>query len=189
METVQTNLWEGKAIISSAGKGFLRAANPKESTIPPMEVIGSCVIPVVFPPIDRVFRTSFRVVRDLPYAVVPGAAFMKEHHSTISFREKEGFKPTPESTWVPFSSHTTNSATSSNDITAAWISFCAVRPPADDSSDSDNPQHIPKCFDEASEDSLEQVVDHLHSTCWKNKERRRSHAVTVNAKRNILSAS
>ena len=106
METVQTNLWGGKAIISSAGKGFLRAANPKDSAIPPMEVIGSGVIPVVFPPIDRVFRISSRVVRDLPYAVVLGAAFMKEHHSTISFRDKEGFKPTPESTWVPFSSHT-----------------------------------------------------------------------------------
>ena len=154
IETVQTNLWGGKAIISSAGKGFLRAANPKDSAIPPMEVIGSCVIPVMFPPINRVFRISFRDVRDLLYAVVLGAAFMKRHHSTISFREKEGFKPTPESTWVPFSSHTTNSATSSKDITAAWTSFCAVRPPADDSPDPESPQRIPKCFDEASEDSL-----------------------------------
>ena len=186
METVQTNMWGGKVIISSAGKGFLRAVNPKDSAIPPIEVIGSCVIPVVFPPIDRVFRISFRVVRDLPCAVVLGAAFMKEHHSTISFREKEGFKPTPESTWVHFSSHTTNSATSSKDATAAWTSFCAVRPAADDSPDPDNPQYIPKCFDEVSEDSLDQVVDHLHSTCWKTKERRRSRAATVNAKRNTL---
>ena len=185
-ETVQTNLWGGKAIISSAGKGFLRAARPKDSAIPPMEVIGSCVIPVVFPPIDRVFRISFRVVRDLPYAVVLGAAFMKEHHSTISFREKEGFKPTPESTWVPFSSHTTNSATSSKDITAAWTSFCAVRPLADDGPDPDNPRRIPKCFAEANEDSLDQVVDHLYSTCWRTKERRRSRAATVNAQRNAL---
>ena len=185
MKTVQTNLWGGKAIISSAGKGFLRAANPKGSAIPPMEVIGSGVKPVVFPPIDRVFRISSRVVRDLPYAVVLGAAFMKGHHSTISFRDKEGF-PTPESTWVPFSSHTANSATSSKNITAAWTSFCAVRPPADDGPDPDNPQRIPKYFAEASEDSLDQVVDYLHITCWKTKERRRSRAATVNAKRNTL---
>ena len=30
------------------------------------------------------------------------------------------------------------------------------------------------------------MVDHLHSTCWKTKERRRSRAATVNAKRNAL---
>ena len=63
-----------------------------------MKVIGSCVITVVFPLVDRVFQISFRIVRDLPYAVVLGAAFMKEYHSTINFRDKEGFKPTPEST-------------------------------------------------------------------------------------------
>ena len=111
---------------------------------------------------------------------------MTEHHSTISFREREGFKPTLESTWVSFSSHTTNSATSSKDITAAWTYFCAVRPPADSGPDPDNPRCIPKCFAEAKEDSLGQVVDHLHSTCWKTKERRRSRAATVDAKRNVL---
>ena len=129
-----------------------------------MEVTGSCVIPMVFSPVDRVFRVSFRIIRDLPYAVVLGAAFMKEHHSTIRFREEEGFRPTPESTWVPFSSHTTNSATSSKDITAAWTSFCAVRLPADNDTKPNYPRHvIPKCLAEAKEDSLDQVVDHLHS--------------------------
>ena len=111
---------------------------------------------------------------------------MKEHHSTISFREKEGFRTTPESTWVSFSSHTTNSATSSKDITAAWTSFCAVRPPADSDPDPDNPRRIPRCSAKANEDSLDQVVDHLHGTCSKTKERRRSRAATVNAKRNAL---
>ena len=110
---------------------------------------------------------------------------MKEHHSTISFREKEGFKPTPESTWVPFSSHTTNSATPSKDITAAWTSCCAVQPSPDNDLDPDDPRHvIPKCLAEANEDSLDQVVNHVHNTCWKIKERRRSHAATVIARRN-----
>ena len=186
-KTVQTNLSGGRSIISSAGKGLLRAANPRNSGVSPMEVIGSCLIPMVFSTVDRVFRISFRVVRDLPYAVVLGAAFMKKHHSTIIFQEKEGFKPTPESTWVPFSSHTTNSATSSKDITAAWTSFCAVRLPAAKDLDTDDPRHvIPKCLAEAYEDSLDQVVDHLHRICWTIKERRRSHADTVDAKRNAL---
>ena len=186
-KTVQTNLRGGRSIIGSAGKGFLRAANPRNSGVSPMEVIRSCVIPMVFPPVDRVFRISFRIVRDLPYAVVLGAILKKEHHSTLSFREKEWFKPTPESTWVPFSSHTTNSVTSSKDITVAWTYFCAVRPPADNDPDPDDPRHvISKRLAEANENSLDQVVDHLHSTCWKIKERRRSHAVTVNARRNAL---
>ena len=121
---------------------------------------------MVFSPVDRVFRISFQVVRDLPYVVVLGAAFIKEHHSTIRFREKEGFRPTPESTWVPFFSHTTNLATSSKDITADWASFCAVRPPADNDTNPNDPRHaIPKCLADASENSLHQAVDHLHSIC------------------------
>ena len=158
--------------MSSVGKGFFRAVNPRNSGVSPMEVIGFCVIPMVFSPVDRVFRISFRVVRDLPYAVVVGAAFMKKHQSTIRFRGKEGFKPTPGSTWVPFSSHTTNSASSSKDITAAWISFCAVRPPADKNPNLDDPRHaIPKCLAKPNKDSLDQVVDHLHRVCWTIKER------------------
>ena len=84
-----------------------------------MEVIESCVIPMVVSLVDGVFRISFRIVSDLLYAVVLGAAFMKEHQSTISFHNREGFRPTPESTWMSFSSHTTNSTTSSKDVTAA----------------------------------------------------------------------
>ena len=186
-KTVETNLWEGKSIISSAGKGFLRAANPRNSGDSPMEVVGSCVIPMVFSPVNRVFRISFRIVRGLPYAVVLGAAFMKGHHSTIRFREKEGFRPTPELIWVSFSSRTTNSATSSKDITAAWTSFCAIRPPTDNDPNPDDPRHvIPKCLVEANKDSPDQVVDHLYSVCWTTKERRRSHVAIVTASRNYL---
>ena len=122
------------------------------------------MIPMVLSPMDRVFPISFRIVRDLPYAVVLGAAFMKEHQSTISFREKEGSRPTPEPTLAPFFSHSTNSATSSKDVTATWTAFCAVRSPADHNPNSDGPRHIvPKCFAEANDDSLDQVVDHLRS--------------------------
>ena len=84
-KTVETNLLGGQSIISPSGKGFLRAAKPRNSGVSPMEVIGFCVIPMVFFPVDRVFRISFRIVHDLPYAVVLGAAFMKEHQSTMRF--------------------------------------------------------------------------------------------------------
>ena len=59
---------------------------------------------MVFCPVDRVYRLSFRVVRDLPCAAVRRAAFLKAYQCTISFREKESFRPTSESTWVPFAS-------------------------------------------------------------------------------------
>ena len=132
-----------------------------------MEVTVSHIIPMMFSPVDRVFRISFRIVRDLPYAVVLGAAFMKEYQSTISFLDEERFRPTPELTWVPFSSHTTNSATSSKDVAAAWTAFCAIRPPAYSDPNPDDPRHvISKCLAEANEDSLDQVVDHFCSTCW-----------------------
>ena len=112
---------------------------------------------------------------------------MKEHQSIIGFREKEGFKPTPESTWVSFSSHITNSATLSKDVTAAWTAFCAVRPTADIDLNPNYSRHvIPNCLAEANEDSMDRVIDHLRSTCWTMKEGRRSHAATVNTSRNAL---
>ena len=110
---------------------------------------------------------------------------MKEHQSTVSFRQNEGFKPTPESTCVPFSSYTTNSVTSSTDVTAAWTAFCAIRPAADNDPNLEGPRHvIPKRLAKANKDSLDQVVDHLRSICSIIKGRRRSHAATANARRN-----
>ena len=63
--------------------------------VSPMEVVGSCVIPLSFMPVDRVFHISFRVVQDLPHAVVIGAAFIKDNKCVLSFNENKGFRPTP----------------------------------------------------------------------------------------------
>ena len=49
-----------------------------------MEIIEFCVIPMVSSPVDKAVGFSFRIVRDLPYAVFPGAVSVKEHQSTIS---------------------------------------------------------------------------------------------------------
>ena len=136
---------------------------------------------------DRVFRISFRIVLDLPYTVVLGAAFIKEHQSTISCREKEGLRRTPKSTWVHFSFHTTSSATSSKDVTAAWTAFCAIRRTADNDPNLEDPRHvIPKCLAEANKDSLDQVANHLRITCRIFKERRQSHAAIVHTSRKAL---
>ena len=99
---------------AEGGRGGLRV-----SGVSPMEVIGSCFIPMMFSSVGRIFRVLFRIVRDLPYTVVLGAAFMKERQSTTSFQTKEGFRPTPESAWVPFYLHTTSSEMPSKNVTPA----------------------------------------------------------------------
>ena len=84
----------GKSLINPTGDGLLSAANPKNSAVPPMEVVGSCLLPLVFAPVDQLFRAKFRVVKRLPYAMVLRAAFMTDNRSIISFDGEEGFRPT-----------------------------------------------------------------------------------------------
>ena len=64
--------WGGKAVsrkLSSRGKHALLAllaANPDNSRVPGMQILGSTVLPIVFPPEDRVRNILVRVVQDLP---------------------------------------------------------------------------------------------------------------------------
>ena len=79
----------------------LSNADSVKSDVPLTAVVGSCILPLVFAPVDRIFRLIARVVPGLSYALVLGIAFMREHGSIVDFNEKEGFKPTPEAPWVP----------------------------------------------------------------------------------------
>ena len=92
----------GKSPINPTGDGLLHAANPANSAVPPMEVVGSRLLPLVFAPVDQIFRVKFRVMKGLPDAIILGAAFMKDNRSIISFDGEEDFRPTPSSSWVPF---------------------------------------------------------------------------------------
>ena len=69
IESIEERDGWGKSLINPTGKGLLSAANPKNSAVPPMEVVGSCLLPLVFAPIDQIFRMKFRVVKGLPYAI------------------------------------------------------------------------------------------------------------------------
>ena len=180
-KTVEGHLHGGRSIINPSGKGFLRAANPRDSDVSPMEVIGSCLIPLIFTPVNRVFRVPFRVVRDLPYAVVLGAAFMKENKSVLSFNENEGFKPTPDSTWVPFSPHIAGAAKSSKEVSAAWDDFCAGRPAEAQKSDHRSfPDGIPQPLLKTNEETLDEIVASLRRNCESRKDRRRHRAALAN---------
>ena len=65
MNLVEKTSHEGGSIKKPAGKGYLRAVNPHSVEVPPMPVIGSCTIPLVFPTMNRVYEATVRVVQDL----------------------------------------------------------------------------------------------------------------------------
>ena len=70
-----------------------------------MNIVGSCEIPLVFMPEHRVRRMTVRVSEGLPYGLITGAAFLRQHGSVLNFAEGGGdFNPSPEPPWVPLRS-------------------------------------------------------------------------------------
>ena len=96
-----------------------------------MEVVGSCLLPLVFAPVDQIFPVKFRVVKRRLYAMVLGAAFMTDNRSIISFDGEEGFRPTPSSSWVPFDPKEVGEA-AEGALYAKWDHYCAVKPSTDE---------------------------------------------------------
>ena len=74
-------------IISSKGKGLLRTANPIQSGIPPMNIVGSCETQLVFMPEDPVKRMTVRVVEGLPCGLILGAEFLRQTWERTQLRE------------------------------------------------------------------------------------------------------
>ena len=122
--------WD-KSLTNPTGDGLLRAANQKNSAVPPMEVVGSCLLPLVLAPVDQLFRVKFRVVKGLPFEMVLGAAFMTDNQSIISFDGEEGFRPTPSSAWVPFTPKEVGEA-AAGAMCGEWDRYCEVKPSTDE---------------------------------------------------------
>ena len=139
IESIEERDCWGKSLINPMGKGLLSAANPKNSAISPMEVVGSCLLRLVFAPVDQIFCVKFRVVKGLPYGMVLGAAFMTDHRSIISFDGEEGFRLTPSSSWVPFAPKEVGEA-AAGAMYAEWDRYCAVKP----STDEQEPEELEK---------------------------------------------
>ena len=121
--------------LNSKGKGALQAANPSNSKIPPMRVLGSSVVPIVFAPEDKVRNVAVRVVEGLPYGFIIGAGFFRANASVLDFGVGRGFKPTHSSPWVPFSRHPTKPTHTPPVVDAvensAWDHFCQLSALAD----------------------------------------------------------
>ena len=120
--------------LCTIGSGFLRAANPSGSNIPPRRIMGSAVIPIRFHPMDRVRKVWVRVADGLPYDFILGASFFRRNKSTLYFDGKLGFRPSPDAPWVPFVSNgdgvgaVKSSSGRVKEGLMPWELFCAVKP-------------------------------------------------------------
>ena len=75
------------------GQGWLRAANAARSATPPMKIAGSCELPLVFRPEDRVRKVLVRVVQDLSYGLIIGVAFfLEEKRKRYQLRSRRGLQ-------------------------------------------------------------------------------------------------
>ena len=104
IRAVERTEYGGRSIVSRRGRGLLRAANPTGSDVPPMSIIGTALLQLIFPPEDRIFRARLRVVRDLPLGLILGAGFVRRHGGVIDLGDREGagsFKPSRDSRSVP----------------------------------------------------------------------------------------
>lgn len=61
-----------------------------------MNVVGSTALPQVFHPDGRIRKVSRRVVQDLPYGCILGAACSCVNRSVLSFVEDGAFNPSPD---------------------------------------------------------------------------------------------
>ena len=108
IKTLEQMEYGGRNMVSVRGRGNLRAANPHDSDVPPMKILGTCLLSMVFPPEDGIFRVRVRVTEGLPFALILGAAFMRKHGSILLFEGAGWFMPTPTSSRVsqlPWNAH------------------------------------------------------------------------------------
>ena len=80
----------------------LEAANPRDSDTPPMRILGSVALPVLFDGDARVRDVEVRVVDGLPYGFIVEADFFRRNASVLDFGPNRGFRPVPAAPWVPF---------------------------------------------------------------------------------------
>ena len=101
IQAAQRHAFNGKRIISKRGRGRLHAANPAKDNVPPMTIVGTAILPLIFPPVDRIFRARVRVVVDLPFGLILGAAYLRHYNSVLDFGGLGTFKPSGDSPCVP----------------------------------------------------------------------------------------
>lgn len=98
----------GQLALCSRGKGWLSAATPFNSAAPPMKVVASCDIPLVFALKDTVRSLSASVVEGLPHGLILGSPSgastqARKHASAIKLAKRSGrVQPALGSSWILF---------------------------------------------------------------------------------------
>lgn len=70
--------------------------------MPPLSIIGPCILLLVFPPEDRVLRALFRVVQGLVYGLILGAGSSHGHAAALDYIAGTEFRPGIASGSIPF---------------------------------------------------------------------------------------
>lgn len=101
-------LWKGlkrlsRGKLDTSTAGFLFAANPGNSGVPPMRIEGSTSVPILFKGDSVVRNVPLKVVDGLPYAFILGKQFLQDNRSALDFGVGKGFQPVPGAPWVSFS--------------------------------------------------------------------------------------
>ncbi|CAB1118123.1 unnamed protein product [Ectocarpus sp. CCAP 1310/34] len=103
---ISLSLWRGlkrliRRRLDESRAGALEAANPRDIDTPPMRILGSVALPVLFDSDARVRDVEVHVVDGLPYGFIVGADFFRRNASVLDFSSSRGFRPVPAPPWVP----------------------------------------------------------------------------------------
>lgn len=112
--------------IDRSTSGALQAANPSASAIPPMRILGSVPVPVLFTNDSQVRTVVVRVVEALPYDFILGADYFRRNRSVFNFDPARGFQPIPASPWVPFSVEVASRVMEDDELRSHRNRFCAL---------------------------------------------------------------
>ena len=88
--------------IGKDGQGALDAANPPSNKTPPMQILGSTILPLRFPSDTRVRRITFRAVDGLPYGLIVVADSLRNEESILDFGPGKGFIHSQNASGFPF---------------------------------------------------------------------------------------
>lgn len=80
----------------------LHAANLFDSEVPPMYILGSTRVPLIFPPENKVFPMMGRVICKWPHNLLLGENFFPNRRIVTMLAPREGFQPDPSSQWILF---------------------------------------------------------------------------------------
>ena len=128
---VSLALWHGvKKLfarkLDRSRSGRLVAANPSDSNVAPMPIVGSVSLPILFDGDTRAREVPVRVVKGLPYACIIGHDFFLSRLSILDYGPNKGFRPVPGAPWIPFTTTVGNNPAAASPLCIARDHFASL---------------------------------------------------------------